>query len=203
MPGRKFTLSRSRPRNRTFTTRFAIALSAPAFAAAAIAAGGGFSGSAAAQPVTPARSAHVGQHGAVQSAGTARAAGGHAVTAAQSAALLTAKPAAAARHRGHRLGRNEEIAWKMFKRFHWRPKFQFRSLRMLWDRESSWNVYASNPYSGAYGIPQAVPGSKMSSAGRNWRSSARTQIRWGLRYIRSRYGTPNRAWAHESSTGWY
>ena len=185
-----------------FTTRFAIALSAPAFAAAAIAAGGGFSGSAAAQPVTPARSAHVGQHSADQYAGTARVAGGHAVTAAQSADLLAAKPAAAAS--SHRLSRNEEIAWKMmFKRFHWRPKYQFRSLRKLWDRESSWNVHASNPYSGAYGIPQAVPGSKMASAGRNWRNSARTQIRWGLRYIRSRYGTPRRAWAHETSTGWY
>jgi len=186
-----------RSRHRTFTTRFAIALSAPAFAAAAIAAGGGFSGSAAAQPVNPARSVS-----AIQPAGAARAAGAHAVTAADSAALLSAKPAAAAR--GHRLSRNEEIAWKMmFKRFGWRPKYQFRSLRRLWDRESSWNVHASNPYSGAYGIPQAVPGSKMSSAGRHWRDSARTQIRWGLRYIRSRYGNPRRAWAHETSTGWY
>ncbi len=91
----------------------------------------------------------------------------------------------------------------MFNRFHWRPKYQFRYVNRLWDRESSWNVFASNPYSGAYGIPQAVPGSKMASAGRYWRTSARTQIRWGLRYIRSRYGTPRRAWAHECATGWY
>ena len=203
VPGRKFTLSRSRSRNRTFTTRFTIALSAPAFAAAAIAAGGGFSGSAAARPVIPAHSAYVGQHRAGQSAGTARAAGGHAVTAAESSALLNAKPAAAA-STGYRLTRNLAIAWRMmYNRFHWRPKYQFRPLRKLWNRESSWNVHAANPYSGAYGIPQAVPGSKMSSAGPNWRSSARTQIRWGLRYIRSRYGTPRRAWAHECATGWY
>jgi hypothetical protein len=197
VPCRKFTLTVSRPRIRTFTTRFTIALSAPVLAAAAIAAGGVFSGSAAARPVNQAHPAI-----AVQSAGTARAAGGHAVTAANSAALLLSKSVAAAR--GHRLSRSEEIAWKMmFKRFHWRPKYQFRSLRMLWNRESSWNVHASDPYSGAYGIPQAVPGSKMASAGRDWRNSARTQIRWGMRYIRSRYGTPRRAWAHECATGWY
>lgn len=197
MPGRKFTLTRSRSRNRTFTTRIAIALSAPALAAAAIAAGGGFSASAAAQPVIPARSVQAGQHGVVHH-GVVRA-----VTAAESAARLGGQPAATAAT-SHRLGRNERIAWRMmYNRFHWRPKYQFRSLRLLWNRESSWNVHASNPYSGAYGIPQAVPGSKMSSAGRDWRSSARTQIRWGLRYIRSRYGTPRRAWAHECSTGWY
>ena len=91
----------------------------------------------------------------------------------------------------------------MYNRFHWRPKYQFRYLNRLWDRESSWNVHAANPYSGAYGIPQAVPGSKMASAGSRWRTSARTQIRWGLRYIRSRYGTPRRAWAHSCATGWY
>lgn len=196
MPFRKFTLTRSRPRIRTFTTRFTIALSAPVLAAAAIAAGGVFAGSAAPRPATAAHSVS-----AVRSAGTARPTGGHAVTAAKSAALLTSSAAAA---RGHRLGRNEEIAWKMmWRRFHWRPRHQFRSLRKLWDRESSWNVHASNPYSGAYGIPQAVPGSKMASAGGNWRNSARTQIRWGLRYIRSRYGSPRRAWAHECATGWY
>ena len=57
--------------------------------------------------------------------------------------------------------------------------------------------------SGAYGIPQAVPGSKMASAGPHWRTSARTQIRWGLSYIRSRYGTPCGAWAHSNAYGWY
>ena len=91
----------------------------------------------------------------------------------------------------------------MSHRFGWRPKYQFRSLNKLWERESSWRIHAQNPYSGAYGIPQAVPGRKMASAGRDWRDSARTQIRWGLRYIKNRYGKPRRAWAHEVAYGWY
>jgi hypothetical protein len=99
--------------------------------------------------------------------------------------------------------RAREIAWRMLPRFGWRPRFQFRYLKWLWDRESSWNVYASNPYSGAYGIPQAVPGWKMASAGRNWRTSPWVQIRWGLRYIRSRYGSPRAAWDNEVAYGWY
>jgi hypothetical protein len=190
VPGRKFNLSRLRLRNRT-STRITIALSAPAFAVAAIAASGGMSASATAQPVRPAHPVS-----APRTAGTARATEGN------SSALLTIRATAAVRR--HRLGRKREIAWKMMhKRFGWRPKYQFRYVNWLWDRESSWNVYASNPYSGAYGIPQAVPGSKMASAGPRWRTSARTQIRWGLRYIKSRYGKPSRAWAHEQAYGWY
>jgi hypothetical protein len=90
----------------------------------------------------------------------------------------------------------------MLHHFGW-SKRQFKYLDRLWDRESGWNVHATNPYSGAYGIPQAVPGSKMASAGPRWQSSAKTQIRWGLRYIRGRYGSPARAWEHEISVGWY
>jgi hypothetical protein len=96
----------------------------------------------------------------------------------------------------------KQIARKMLGRFHWSTR-QFKYLNRLWTRESGWNVRASNPYSGAYGVPQAVPGSKMASAGPHWRTSARTQIRWGLRYIRDRYGSPRRAWNHEAGTGWY
>jgi hypothetical protein len=96
-----------------------------------------------------------------------------------------------------------QIARAMLHKFHWKPAKQFRYLSWLWQRESGWNRYASNPYSGAYGIPQALPGSKMSSAGPNWRSNASTQIRWGLRYIRARYGSPRRAWNHSQATGWY
>ena len=79
---------------------------------------------------------------------------------------------------------------------------QFGCLVALWDYESGWNVYASNP-SGAYGIPQALPGSKMSSAGDDWATSARTQIIWGLGYIAGRYSTPCGAWAHVEANGWY
>jgi hypothetical protein len=95
-----------------------------------------------------------------------------------------------------------QIATRLMHQFHW-GKRQFRYLNPLWDRESSWNVRALNAYSGAYGIPQAVPGSKMASAGRHWRTSARTQIMWGLRYIKDRYGSPAAAWRHELATGWY
>jgi len=79
---------------------------------------------------------------------------------------------------------------------------QYNCLVALWDRESGWNVYASNP-SGAYGIPQAKPGNKMASAGPDWQSNAKTQILWGLGYIQGRYSTPCGAWAHSQSSGWY
>ena len=80
---------------------------------------------------------------------------------------------------------------------------QFSCLDSIYSQESGWNVHAANPTSSAYGIPQALPGSKMSSAGPNWRYNAHTQIRWGLRYIDHRYGTPANAWAHSQATGWY
>jgi hypothetical protein len=80
---------------------------------------------------------------------------------------------------------------------------QFYCLDALWDRESGWNVYASNPGTGAYGIPQALPGSKMASAGLDWAGDAETQIQWGLGYIDATYGSPCAAWGHEEATGWY
>jgi len=90
----------------------------------------------------------------------------------------------------------------MLHSYGWRLR-QFRYLVQLWNSESSWNVYAQNPYSGAYGIPQAVPGSKMASAGPDWRTDAATQIRWGLGYIKQSYGSPRLAWLHEAADGWY
>ena len=80
---------------------------------------------------------------------------------------------------------------------------QFSCLSALWAQESGWNVYAENPSSGAYGIPQALPGSKMASAGADWQSDAATQINWGLAYIRAAYGSPCAAWGHEEAAGWY
>ncbi|HEX8303700.1 MAG TPA: ubiquitin-like domain-containing protein [Jatrophihabitans sp.] len=79
---------------------------------------------------------------------------------------------------------------------------QFSCLVSLWNKESGWRTTAANP-SGAYGIPQSLPGSKMASAGSDWRTSARTQITWGLGYIASVYGTPCSAWAHSQATNWY
>lgn len=80
---------------------------------------------------------------------------------------------------------------------------QYDCLVSLWNKESGWNVYAQNPSSGAYGIPQALPGSKMATAGADWATSAATQITWGLGYISGRYGTPCGAWGHSQSVGWY
>ncbi len=80
---------------------------------------------------------------------------------------------------------------------------QFSCLVTLWTRESSWNPYATNPSSGAYGIPQSLPASKMASAGADWRTNPATQIEWGLGYISGRYGTPCNALSHSYSVGWY
>jgi hypothetical protein len=80
---------------------------------------------------------------------------------------------------------------------------QFACLVSLWSKESGWNYQAYNSSSGATGIPQALPGSKMASAGSDWQTSATTQIRWGLGYIASAYGTPCAAWGHSQATNWY
>jgi hypothetical protein len=96
----------------------------------------------------------------------------------------------------------EAIARKML------PKFGFDSGQMgcliqMWDRESRWNPHAENSSSGAYGIPQALPGSKMASAGPDWASNPATQIKWGLGYIKERYGTPCGAWAFWQQGDYY
>ena len=80
---------------------------------------------------------------------------------------------------------------------------EFSCLQSLWNRESGWNYQAQNASSGAYGIPQALPGSKMSSVADDWATNPATQITWGLGYIQGRYGTPCSAWAHSESVGWY
>ncbi|MFB7452707.1 peptidoglycan-binding domain-containing protein [Streptomyces sp. NPDC056194] len=85
----------------------------------------------------------------------------------------------------------------------WSVSSQFDCLDNLWIRESSWKVYATNPSSGAYGIPQALPGDKMSVAGADWQTNPATQIEWGLDYIKSRYGSPCAAWSFWQSHNWY
>jgi hypothetical protein len=89
----------------------------------------------------------------------------------------------------------------MSSRYGW-DAAQFSCLDSLWNRESGWNVHAANP-SGAYGIPQALPGSKMSTAGADWQDNPSTQIAWGLSYVKSTYGTPCGAWSAFQSKGWY
>ena len=80
---------------------------------------------------------------------------------------------------------------------------QFGCLDSLYMSESGWRVNADNPSSSAYGIPQALPGSKMSSAGADWATNPATQIRWGLGYIQDRYGSPCGAWGFKQGNGWY
>jgi hypothetical protein len=80
---------------------------------------------------------------------------------------------------------------------------QFSCLDPLWSGESGWRINADNPSSSAYGIPQALPGSKMSSAGADWATNPVTQIRWGLGYIRDRYGSPCGAWSFKQGHGFY
>ena len=81
---------------------------------------------------------------------------------------------------------------------------QYSCLVSMWNHESGWRVHASNGGSGAYGIPQALPGSKMASAGPDWQNNATTQIKWGLHYIESRYHDPCNAWATwQAHGGWY
>jgi hypothetical protein len=80
---------------------------------------------------------------------------------------------------------------------------EYNCLVALWNRESHWNVYAHNTSSGAYGIPQALPGDKMASVGADWATNPKTQIIWGLGYIEQRYSTPCGAWAHSERIGWY
>ena len=99
-------------------------------------------------------------------------------------------------------GSPRQIARAMLGSFGW-SSGQFSCLDPLWEHESRWSVTAANPGSGAFGIPQALPGSRMASAGPDWQTSAATQITWGLRYIRDTYGSPCAAWSHEQATGWY
>ena len=96
----------------------------------------------------------------------------------------------------------QSIAYNVMSSFGFTPSTYFGCLQDIWNRESGWRYDAENA-SGAYGIPQALPGSKMASAGADWQTDAATQIRWGLGYIQGTYGSPCGAWAHEEADGWY
>lgn len=119
-------------------------------------------------------------------------------------ALLSAETEgnAITRTEDHSDGDPKEIAKMLLAEFGFGSD-QFSCLDSLWTRESNWRWNADNPTSSAYGIPQALPGSKMASAGADWATNPVTQIRWGLGYIQGRYGTPCSAWGHSQSVGWY
>ncbi|HWH27890.1 MAG TPA: hypothetical protein VNU26_02825 [Mycobacteriales bacterium] len=80
---------------------------------------------------------------------------------------------------------------------------QFSCLERLWVRESNWDHTATNPSSGAYGIPQSLPAAKMASAGADWRTNPATQVRWGVDYITQSYGSPCAAWRFWQANNWY
>ncbi|MFO7253546.1 MAG: transglycosylase SLT domain-containing protein, partial [Actinomycetes bacterium] len=123
------------------------------------------------------RAAHAGRRLATASTARARA-----------KATRRARHAKRARARAGGRHAVKSFAYHLVRR-KWGPG-QFRCLDRLWTRESNWNHRAVNPRSGAYGIPQALPAHKMRVSGRDWRHNPVTQVRWGLRYIKSRYGTP-------------
>ncbi|PNG18140.1 hypothetical protein C1J00_32680 [Streptomyces cahuitamycinicus] len=83
------------------------------------------------------------------------------------------------------------------------PAGQFQCFSNIVDHESDWNYKAVNPSSGAYGMFQALPGSKMSSVGADWRTNPATQIKWGLNYMNDRYGSPCDAWSFWQANNWY
>lgn len=105
---------------------------------------------------------------------------------------------------GSTSGSAQATAKMMLKNYGW-TMAEWPSLQKLWQGESGWNYKATNPSSGAYGIPQALPASKMASAGSDWKTSAATQIKWGEGYIKSVYGTPSSAYSKwlARSPHWY
>ncbi|MFF3331128.1 transglycosylase SLT domain-containing protein [Streptomyces sp. NPDC002888] len=125
---------------------------------------------------------------ALTTAAVAAATAGIALTAAPAHAAATVDSASEAR----------TIAHKMIP-----DAAQYNAFSRIVQHESGWDVNATNASSGAYGLVQALPGSKMSSAGSDWKTNAKTQIKWGLDYMKSRYGSPVGAWNFWQANGWY
>ncbi|MGW1748026.1 aggregation-promoting factor C-terminal-like domain-containing protein [Streptomyces sp. NPDC002092] len=119
-----------------------------------------------------------------------------AVAAATAGMVLTAAPAHAAT--ADSAASAQAIAHKMIP-----SAAQYNAFSKIVEHESGWNVTATNSSSGAYGLVQALPGSKMASAGSDWKTNPRTQIKWGLDYMNSRYGSPAAAWAFWQAHNWY
>ena len=135
-------------------------------------------------------------------AAAARQAEAKQAAAKQAAAKQAAARTVATQQAAEPSGSPQQVAQQLLGKFGWSGS-QFSCLEPLWEHESGWDVTAENPSSGAYGIPQALSGSLMASAGPDWQTDAATQIRWGLTYIQGRYGSPCGAWAHEEADGWY
>jgi len=131
-------------------------------------------------------------------------------------AKATVKPAVKAKVKAHKrvsrsrsygftapsTGTNRGIGRKMAAAHGWTGT-QWDCLNNLWQKESGWSTRSSNSSGSAWGIPQALPGSKMRSAGTDWRTNPVTQIKWGIGYIDNRYGSACKAWGHWQSQNWY
>jgi len=100
------------------------------------------------------------------------------------------------------IGTIQQFAYDLVASYGW-GRDQYSCLVALWNRESRWRVNAYNSSSGAYGIPQALPGAKMASMGSDWQTNPETQIRWGVNYIKNRYQSPCGAFAHSNKFNWY
>ncbi|MGX1130373.1 hypothetical protein RKD49_002563 [Streptomyces glaucescens] len=124
---------------------------------------------------------------ALTTAAVAAATAGMALTAAPAHAATTASPSEA-----------KAIAKQLIPN-----AAQFNAFSKIVEHESGWDVDATNPSSGAYGLVQALPGNKMAAAGSDWQTNAKTQIKWGLDYMKSRYGSPVGAWNFWQANGWY
>jgi hypothetical protein len=111
----------------------------------------------------------------------------------------------ALRNRGYEPGVTDprEIARQILQNKFGYGSSQFDCFDNIIMRESKWDVNATNSSSGAYGIPQALPGTKMASEGSDWRTNPATQITWGIKYMKDRYGSPCSAWSFKSANGWY
>ena len=102
----------------------------------------------------------------------------------------------------YNVGEIQSYAHQLVIEYGWSEE-DYQALVSLWYRESSWNPNAVNKKSGACGIPQSLPCRKMASEGADYRTNYRTQVRWGLKYIKARYGSPSGAWSHSQQKGWY
>lgn len=99
-------------------------------------------------------------------------------------------------------GRNQRTGYALASARGWDGE-QWLCLKKLWYKESGWSIHSTNASGTAGGIPQALPASKMASAGDDWKTNPATQIKWGLGYIANRYGSPCGAWSHFQSHNWY
>jgi hypothetical protein len=125
--------------------------------------------------------------------------------AAKKAAAEKAALKRALANRGYQPGTSDprEIARQILKNKYGYGDSQFDCFNNIIMRESMWRITATNPSSGAYGIPQALPGSKMATVASDWRTNPATQIIWGIEYMKGRYGSPCSAWSFKRAHGWY